>query len=291
LHTYANGLELAIDELPYTGEGRTDFARLADALAGDQYAAVVVQSPNFFGAIDAPPGAVRDAIHASGALLVSVTAEALALAALATPASWGADIAVGEAQSFGVALAFGGPYVGFVATTNEHLRRIPGRLVGKTLDRDGREAYVLTLQAREQHIRREKATSNICTNQAHCALIATIYLAALGKTGLGACVSLNLRRAHELVKRVGALDGFERRFAAHFFNEVVVRVPGRAADVLSYLRGHKILGGVDLGRWYPELRDCVLMTATEVTTHAQIDSLVAALSEFSTRPGETVASR
>ncbi len=291
LETYAHGMELEIDELAYSSDGRTDFSGLAETAGGKEYAAVVVQSPNFFGTIDPLPRDLAATVRASGTLVISVTAEALALAALATPASWGADIAVGEGQSFGVAVAYGGPHVGFIATTNEHLRRIPGRLVGKTLDKEGRDAYVLTLQAREQHIRREKATSNICTNQAHCALTATIYLAALGRTGLNACASLNLRRAHELVKRVGALQGFERRFGAHFFNEVVVRVPGRAADVLAYLEGCKILGGVDLGRWYPELRDCVLMAATELTTQAQIARIVAALSEFTTRSGARVAVR
>ena len=283
LATYAGGMDIEVEDLSYTADGRTDFSTLADAVGGKTYAAVVVQSPNFFGTIDPLPLDLIGAVRASGTLVISVTAEALALSALATPASWGADIAVGEGQSFGVAVAYGGPHVGFIATTNDHMRRIPGRLVGRTLDKEGREAYVLTLQAREQHIRREKATSNICTNQAHCALSATIYLAALGKSGLTACASLNLRRAHELVKRVGAVDGFSRRFAAHFFNEVVVRVPGRAADVLAYLEGYKILGGVDLGRWYPELDDCILMAATELTTRGQIDRFVAALSEMTTR--------
>jgi glycine dehydrogenase subunit 1 len=279
LRTYAGGMAVEIDELAYAPDGRTDCSQLADAVAGKEYAALVLQSPNFFGAIDPLPPSLLQALRASGTLVVSVTAEALALAALATPASWGADVAVGEAQSFGVAVAYGGPHVGFIATTTEHLRRIPGRLAGKTLDNEGREAYVLTLQAREQHIRREKATSNICTNQAHCALTATIYLAALGKTGLNACASLNLRRAHQLVKRVAAIPGFERRFSAHFFNEVVVRVPGRAAAVLDRLERRGILGGVDLGRWYPELGDCILMAATELTAPAHIDRLVTELSD------------
>lgn len=286
LATYARGLGLEIDELPYASDGSTDFSSLEDALADGAYAAVAVQSPNFFGVIDPLPKERLGAARASATPVIAVTAEALALAALAAPRSWGADIAAGEAQSFGVAPAYGGPHVGFIATTNEHLRRIPGRLVGKTLDKEGRGAYVLTLQAREQHIRRERATSNICTNQTHCALIATIYLAALGKRGLEACVSLNLRRAHELLKRVVALPGFERRFSGYFFNELVVRVPGTAAAVLEHLERRKIIGGVDLGRWYPELRDCILMCATETTSRPQIDALVCELADIPERWGE-----
>lgn len=280
LRTYAAGLEVEIDELDYAAGGRTDCAAVEACLASREYAAVAVQSPNFFGVIDPLPPAALAAARAYGTLVIGVTAEALALAALATPASWGADIATGEAQSFGVALAYGGPYVGFIATTEAHLRRIPGRLVGKTLDVAGREAFVLTLQAREQHIRRERATSNICTNQAHCALLATIYLAALGKRGLAACVSLNLRRAHALVKRIVALGGGERRFAEPFFNEIVVRVPGSAAAALAFLQERKILGGVDLGRWYPELSDCLLMAATELTVPAQIERVAQELDAF-----------
>jgi glycine dehydrogenase subunit 1 len=279
LRTYAAGLDVAVDELPYAADGTTDASSLETLLADRRYAAVVVQSPNFFGAIDAlAPGAAA-AIAATKTLLVGVTAEALALAALATPASWGADIAVGEGQSFGNAIAYGGPHVGFIATTDVHVRRIPGRLVGRTVDKDGRTAYVLTLQAREQHIRREKATSNICTNQAHCALVATIYLAALGKTGLRNVAAHNVQRGAALRAAVARIDGCAPRFAAPTFNEFVLRVPGRAAAVLAALREREIVGGLDLGRFYPELADCILMTATELTTAAQIERLAAALTE------------
>ena len=279
LRTYAAGLGAAVDELPTTPEGTTDGRRLAAVLADERYAAVIVQSPNFFGAVDALAPAEAAAAKATKTLLIGVTAEALALAALATPASWGVDIAVGEAQSFGNAVAYGGPHVGFVATTEAHLRRIPGRLVGRTVDREGRTAYVLTLQAREQHIRRERASSNICTNQAHCALIATIYLAAMGKTGLRNCAAHNVAQAAALRARVTAIAGVTAAFAAPTFNEFVVRVPGRADAVLAALREKKILGGIDLGRWYPELAHGILMTATELTTGADIERLGTALEE------------
>jgi glycine dehydrogenase subunit 1 len=282
LRTYAAGLDITIDELPYAGAGTTDFATVETLLAGRRYAALVVQSPNFFGAIDVPPAAVRAVTAATQTLLIGVTAEALSLAVLAPPAAWGADIAVGEGQSFGNAVAYGGPHVGFIATTSEQLRRIPGRLVGRTVDKDGRTAYVLTLQAREQHIRREKATSNICTNQAHCALVATIYLAALGKAGLRDVAAHNLVQTARLRDAVGALDGYALRFAAVTFNEFVLRVPGPAAGVLDALLARGIVGGLDLGRFYPELADCILMNATELTTAAEIDRLAAALAEIGT---------
>ena len=283
LRTYAEGLDLVVDELPYGADGRTELAGIEKRLADQRYAAVVVQSPNVFGAIDALPKDVAAAIKATKTVVVGVVAEAMSLVALAAPGSWGVDICVGEAQSFGVAVAYGGPHVGFIAATTEHLRRIPGRLVGKSVDGAGQTAYVLTLQAREQHIRREKATSNICTNQAHCALCATIYLAAMGKTGLRDCAALNVARTNELREKVTALEGFRAKFDAATFNEFVVQVPGRAVDVLRALEAKQILGGLDLGRFYPELDDCILMTATELTTSADVDRLVTALSEIPVR--------
>ena len=279
LRTYARGLDVAVDELPVAGDGTTDVSQLDAALADQRYAAVVVQSPNFFGAIDALRAPAVATIAATKTLSIGVTAEALALAALTPPGSWGVDIAVGEAQSFGNAIAYGGPHVGFIAARDEQLRRIPGRLVGRTVDHDGRTAYVLTLQAREQHIRREKATSNICTNQAHCALVATIYLAALGKTGLRDVAAHNLAKTAELRAAVTAVDGVALRFSAPAFNEIVVRVPQPASTVLDALRARGVIGGLDLGRFYPELADCILMNATELTTSGQIAQLVDGLRE------------
>lgn len=278
LRTYCEGLDVIVDEIPSAQDGTTDLAVLADAMKTYAYAGIALQSPNFFGNVDTLDKTTLTAIESTGAVPIAVVAEALSLAALATPASWGAKIVAGEAQSFGVPLAYGGPYVGFIATVEEHVRRIPGRLVGKTVDNAGRTAYVLTLQAREQHIRRERATSNICTNQAHCALIATIYLALLGKTGLRDVAALNLERSRELATAV-ANAGARMTFAVPFFNEFTADVGRPASDVLAALRGRGIIGGVDLGRWYPEYANCVLMTATELTTSNDIAALAAALKE------------
>ena len=221
LRTYCDGLDVTLDEIAFDEHGTTNLAALADAVAGKEYAAVALQSPNFFGAVDTLDDGARQALQSSGTVPIAVVAEALSLGALATPASWGAQIVAGEAQSFGVAQAYGGPYAGFIASTQEHIRRIPGRLAGKTVDNSDRTAYVLTLQAREQHIRRERATSNICTNQAHCALIATIYLALLGETGVRDVAALNLQRSRELASAVANVDGVTMKFDAPFFNEFV----------------------------------------------------------------------
>jgi glycine dehydrogenase subunit 1 len=280
LKTYCDGLDVEVDEIPLTAEGTTDLGALAKAVASKEYACVALQSPNFFGNVDMLSADALAAVTASETVPIAVVTEAISLGALATPASWGAQIVAGEAQSFGVAMAYGGPYVGFIASTKEHLRRIPGRLVGKSVDGQGRTAYVLTLQAREQHIRRERATSNICTNQAHCALIATIYLALMGKTGLRDVASLNLERSRELATAVSKLDGVDLKFSAPFFNEVVVDVHQSAREVLAKLQERKILGGVDLGRWYPELSTCILMNATELTTSGEIEALATALGEI-----------
>jgi glycine dehydrogenase subunit 1 len=279
LRTYCDGLDVAVDEIPFTANGTTDLDWLANAVAKNAYAAVALQSPNFFGNVDTLAPEVVARVRESGAVPIGVVAEALSMAALAPPGSWGAQIVAGEAQSFGVPVAYGGPYVGFIACSQEHMRRIPGRLAGKTVDNAGRTAYVLTLQAREQHIRRERATSNICTNQAHCALIATIYLALMGRTGLLDAAALNLARSRELASSVANIAGVRLKHSAPFFNEFVVDVGRPAAGVLAELQQRGILGGIDLGRCYPELGSCILMTATELTTTGDINALAVALEE------------
>jgi glycine dehydrogenase subunit 1 len=284
LRTYCEGLDVTLDEIPFDAELTTDYSALESALASNEYAAVAIASPNFFGNVESPTRDALEAIKHSGTVPIAVVAEALSLAALEPPAKWGAQIVAGEAQSFGVAQAYGGPYAGFIASTAEHMRRIPGRLVGKSVDNAGRTAYVLTLQAREQHIRRERATSNICTNQAHCALIATIYLALMGKTGLRNAAALNLGRSRELASAVANVAGLTLKSSAPFFNEFVVDTGRPAGEVLAALRERRILGGVDLGRFYPELKSCILMTATELTTSGDINALATALEEIMRAP-------
>jgi glycine dehydrogenase subunit 1 len=284
LRTYCEGLDVTLDEIPFDAELTTNYSALESALASNEYAAVAIASPNFFGNVESPTRDALEAIKHSGTVPIAVVAEALSLAALEPPAKWGAQIVAGEAQSFGVAQAYGGPYAGFIASTAEHMRRIPGRLVGKSVDNAGRTAYVLTLQAREQHIRRERATSNICTNQAHCALIATIYLALMGKTGLRNAAALNLGRSRELASAVANVAGLTLKSSAPFFNEFVVDTGRRAGEVLAALQERRILGGVDLGRFYPELKSCILMTATELTTSGDINALATALEEIMRAP-------
>jgi glycine dehydrogenase subunit 1 len=280
LATYARGIGLTIVELAYGSDGRTSFAELNARLAGGEIAAVVVQSPNFFGVVDEPSAEAVALTRAHGAVSIASIAEALSLGVLRPPAAWGAEIAVGEAQSFGVAQSYGGPYLGFMACGEAHLRRLPGRLVGRTVDSQGKPAFTLTLQAREQHIRRERASSNICTNQAHCALLATIYLAVLGERGLRDCASANLRRVRQLIDTLADVPGCSRVFTAPVFNEFVLRVPGSASRALAFLQDRQILGGIDLGRWYPELADSILITATEMTTDAEIAALRDGLEQY-----------
>ncbi len=278
LATYAEGMGLEIVEMQVTTKGLTDASR-TDAKGA---ACVVMQSPNFFGCIEDLSSAAKLA-HEAGALCVSVTAEAMSLAVLKTPREAGADIALGEAQSFGLPLGYGGPYVGFIATTKEHVRRLPGRLVGETTDVDGRRAFVLTLQGREQHIRRELATSNICTNQALCALIATVYLATVGSKGLQSIAAANLQRARELQEAVCAVPGFVAAYQSPYFNEFCVRTPMPAVQLVKGLEKRGVLVGLPLSRFYPELTHLVLMCATELTTPEDIKVLTHALVEETTR--------
>ena len=243
---------------------------------GGEVAAVIFQQPNFLGLVEDAPALVRSA-HAAGSLAIACV-DPISLALLAPPGEYGADIAVGEAQQLGLALSYGGPHLGFIACRQELVRRLPGRLVGEAHDAAGRRGYVLTLTAREQHIRREKATSNICTNHALCALAATTYLAYLGPEGLQEVADLGLRRSHWLQARLLELDGFEDAFpGAAFVNEFPVRVADAAA-VADRLRRRGILGGLGMGRWFQELDGVVTFACTEVNDPAALSALVEALS-------------
>ena len=273
LETYLAGLGASLVTLSRGSDGRS--APAADAL-DDDTACLVLQQPSFLGSIE-DLRAAADAAHACGALLVVGVAEALSLALLEAPGALGADIVCGEAQSFGVPLAFGGPHLGFLAARSAQLRQLPGRLVGQTVDADGRRGFVLTLSAREQHIRRERATSNICTNQGLCLLMATVYLALLGRRGLRELAELNLAKAEYAKSRVRQTRGLTLPLAAPSFNEFVIGLEGPAGRALERARSKGIVAGLDLAPFAPELGPCVLFCTTELASRESIDRAIALL--------------
>ena len=269
LQTSARNQNMPVAEFGFeAGSGTSDLASLERTIDG-QTAAVIVQTPNFFGCIENVKAAAELA-HRHGALLVAVFAEAVSLGLLEPPRE--ADIVCGELQSFAISPSYGGPFAGVIATKEKFIRQIPGRLVGESKDSRGNRAFCLTLATREQHIRREKATSNICTNQALIALMATVFMTVYGKAGLRELAEQNLSKAHYLGGKLAPV------FAAPYFNEFVVkpkRSPGRVNDEL--LAGG-IIGGLDLGRFYPELSGHLLLCATEMSKRADMDSVVEAIS-------------
>jgi len=261
LGTYAKHQGMPVAEFGYVNEtGGIDLEDLERKM-DDLTAAVIIQSPNFFGIVEQVKAAGEIA-HKRGALLIVLFTEAVSLGLLQPPAE--ADIVAGELQSFAISPSYGGPYAGIIATKEKYMRQVPGRLVGQTVDSRGNRAFCLTLSTREQHIRREKATSNICTNQALIALMATVFMTVYGKQGLRELAEQNLAKAHYLA---GKLD---RRFTGSFFNEFVVRAP---ESVNKDLLKKKIIGGLPLGRFYPELKDCMLLCATEMNKRADMDVL------------------
>ena len=275
--TYARHIGVEITEVPYDVKtGATDL-RAARRLVSETTSALIVQNPNFFGVVE-PVEELVAAAHAKQAGCVVSVTEAASLGLLKPPGDCGADIAVGEAQGFGVGLQFGGPYVGFFATRAPYVRAMPGRLVGQTEDSQGRRGFVLTLATREQHIRREKATSNICTNTGLMALAATIHLTLLGRTGLRDLALLNLRKASHAKGLLGKVRGLTLPFAGPTFNEFVVRTGRRSPDeVVRRLAGKGIIAGLPLGRFYPELKDCLLVCVTELHTAEDLAALARAL--------------
>jgi glycine dehydrogenase subunit 1 len=265
LLTYAKHQGMPVEEFGYVQEtGAIDLEDLDRKMDG-LTAAVIVQSPNFFGIVDQVKAAAEIA-HKHGALLVVIFTEAVSLGLVEPPAE--ADIVAGELQSFAISPSYGGPYAGIIATKEKYIRQVPGRLVGQSLDSRGKRAFCLTLATREQHIRREKATSNICTNQALIALMATVFMTVYGKEGLRELALQNLSKAHYLAGIV------KPRFTGPFFNEFVARVEGKSPDEWNRaLLKKKIIGGLPLGRFYPELADSVLLCATEMTKRSDMDLL------------------
>ncbi len=278
LRTYVQGmgLELAGDDPKADLEAGPE--RL-EALIDENTALVVVQYPDFFGRVYDYSGLIGSA-HGKGAL-VCVAANPIALGLLKTPGAMGADMVVGEGQPLGIPLSFGGPYLGFFTTRKQYLHKMAGRLVGETIDSRGQRAYVLTLTAREQHIKRERATSNICTNQGLLALAAAVYLSALGRTGLRQVAELCYHKAHYAAERIGRIKGFELCFSDPFFHEFSVCCPRPVDEINGHLLEHGILGGYDLGQDYPALRDRMLVAVTEMNTKDEIDALAGVLEEVS----------
>ena len=273
-HTYVQHCGISLDTVPFDPEtGRlSDSSKLDDTAA-----ALVVQSPNFFGCIE-DLQTLADQAHAVGALLIVVVTEAISFGLLKSPGACGADIVVGEGQSFGIPMSFGGPHVGLFATSDKYVRNMPGRLAGVAYDKNGNRGFVLTLATREQHIRREKATSNICTNQGLIALAATIYMETMGKKGLQEVAVHNAQKAAYAAKKIGEIEGFEIAFSAPVFNEFVVRATSSAKDILTRLREVKgIIGGLALSKYYPDRPNEFLVCVTETNTREQIDALAQAL--------------
>jgi len=267
-YCWANGYEVV--EIPYGGSGQVDESALEEAV-DENTAAVLIQSPNFFGIIE-DISAVEPVVHAKGSLLVSGFADATSLGILKSAGEMGADIVVGEGQSFGNPLNYGGPYLGVFASTNKFLRKIPGRLAGATVDKEGKRGFVLTLQTREQHIRRERATSNICSNEALCALAAAVYLVSLGKN-LKKLAELNVQKTQYLKKRLSELEGWEAVFSGSVYNEFVIRCPdSKAAN--QKLQNQGIIGGYELEKDYPELKNAMIFCATEMLSREDIDRVV-----------------
>ena len=267
--TYTRFRSLKVTQFGYHN-GTADMADLENKLSAST-AAVVIQSPNFFGIIeDLEP--IAQAAHKNGALLI-VSCDPISLALLKSPGEIGADIVVGEGQPLGIPLSFGGPYLGFFAAREKWLRKMPGRIVGETVDASGKRGYVLTIQAREQHIRREKATSNICSNQGLCALAATIYLSAMGKQGLRQAAEQCFQKSHYAYQRLIQTGAFEPVFDAPFFKEFAVRYKGNISELNKRLAEDQIIGGYDLAKDYNELQNTWLVAVTEKRTKQEIDKL------------------
>ncbi|MDD2600749.1 MAG: aminomethyl-transferring glycine dehydrogenase subunit GcvPA [Kiritimatiellae bacterium] len=265
----ANHAEVKLTKIP-AAPGQAQRDRIKAVLC-DETAVLVLQNPNFFGTVDDHSDLVEEC-HKRGVLVIQLVYP-IAMALLKTPGEMGVDIAIGEGQSLGIPLSFGGPYLGFLATTKNLVRKMPGRLVGRTVDRNDKECFVLTLQAREQHIRRDKAISNICTNQALCALRAHVYMSLMGREGLRELAGICHARAEFAKARFKQIPGVQVAESAPTFNEFTLRLPKKADAVVGELVGRGIVPGLPLGRFYSEMENCLLVAVTEMRTKAEICKL------------------
>ena len=275
IKSYTHNLHFEFIETPVV-HGQSDRVAMAKLIDKDT-AAVIVQNPNFFGTIDDHSDIVEKA-HAAGVIVVS-SVYPVSLGLLKTPAEMGVDIVTGEGQSLGLPLNFGGPYLGFMATRKKFIRQMPGRIVGETVDADGRRCFVNTLQAREQHIRREKATSNICTNVALCAVQASVFMSLLGRQGFRQLAQLNLDKAEFAREVLGKVPGVEVKRSSPTFNEFTVRLPKDASDVVEAMIPRGFAAGFPLGRYYPGMENYLLVAVTEKRTRAEILSFAKVLAE------------
>ncbi len=278
--SYVKNEGISVEEIPYTPEGTLDRATLKQLLRDDA-ACVLAGYPNFFGVVEDLTD-VAETVHQTGALLVTVTQDPLALGLFKSPGEMGADFAVAEGQSFGNTMSFGGPGLGIFAAKKQHARAMPGRLIGETVDAEGKRGFVLTLATREQHIRRERATSNICTNVSLCALAATITLALWGKQGFSKLARINYDASEGLKERLTKefSAGVRFPFSGTTFNEFVIQTRVKPTDVIAKLVHDKILPGIALWRWYPELPDALLLCVTEMNTPEQIELLLGGLKKI-----------
>ncbi len=278
--TYVSGREVEIVSVPMHG-GVSDVDGLV-SMIDDQTACVLISQPNFFGLLE-ELDVIANAIHEAGGKLI-MSVDPIAQAILKTPADYGADLVVGEGQPLGMPVSFGGPLLGFFAARKDLVRHMPGRIASRTKDVDGKEGFVLTLQTREQHIRREKATSNICTNQALCATAASVYMTLLGKTGLEKVALLSAEKAQDAAKKIFEIDGFEPYFNGPFVREFAVKTPIPAQKVILTMLDRGVLCGVNAGRWFDGMDDCLIIALTEKRTPEEIEKLVDSLKEL-TRGG------
>ena len=277
IKTYTKNFGVKVEEIGYSQSGEVDFVYLEKHL-DDQTSAVICQSPNFIGIIE-DIRKISDLAHSHQALSIVVVAEPVSLGLLEAPGHLGADIVSGEGQSFGIPLSFGGPYLGFMGCLKEFIRQFPGRIAGQTTDVEGKRGFVLTLSTREQHIRRERATSNICTNQAWCALRATIFLETLGKQGLKELAWHNIQKANYALTKLNQVKGIKRKFNGNSFNEFVLEFSKSWTEISKILRKKGIIGGLSLENDYPELQNCVLFCVTEMHKKEEIDRLVSNLKD------------